>query len=101
MVLLLHVPSFGKLWDIPKENTLGYNFLWVLEAFAYSAVDIFAIISGFMCVQKKFSLGKIIKFWLQGLFYSVVSYISVCFICCSDVFSLKGAIKALLPVSTS
>lgn len=71
MVLVLHVLGAGGI--IHDESTTGINycFAWLLEIAAYSAVDIYALISGFVGYKAKHKYSNIVELWLRVLVYSV------------------------------
>lgn len=60
-------------------------------------VDIFVMISGYFLSQSTFKLSRIVRIWLQVLFYSVFIYFALVFLNLIP-FSIKNAIKACLPI---
>ena len=70
-VVLLHSLLFGGVLNGAGDC---YEAAWLLEVFAFGAVDIFGIISGFVGYReekKPFKLKPFISIWGQGLFYSI------------------------------
>ncbi|WBB07059.1 acyltransferase [Streptococcus alactolyticus] len=60
-------------------------------------VDIFVIISGyFLITSNKINIAKVLKFWLQILFYSVVIY--AIFVFAGNEFSIKELIQSFFPI---
>ena len=70
MVVLLHVLGRGGVIEGCETFSLNYYVAWFLEVSAYCAVDVFAMISGYVMVEKKINGFKIIPLWLTVFFYS-------------------------------
>ena len=70
MVVLLHVLGAGGL----LEATFGINnkIVWLLEVFAFCAVNCYALISGYVGVNSKFKLSNILILWLQVFIYNFI-----------------------------
>lgn len=71
MVVVLHTMGHGGILDNVKQNTSNYWLAWFIETAAYCAVDVFAMITGFVMVNSKFNGFKIIPLWLTVFFYSI------------------------------
>lgn len=73
MVVLLHVLGAGGLLDA----TFGINnkSVWLLEVFAFCAVNCYALISGYVGVNSKFKLSNILILWLQVFIYNFIFYL--------------------------
>ena len=58
---------------LPAENGPGglYECVWLLETAAYCAVNVYAMISGYVNAGARVSFGKALDLWLQTAFYSV------------------------------
>lgn len=75
MIIILHTLGKGGMLNAALSNTLEYNYIWFLEILAYGAVDIFALISGYVTYreeEKKLNLSNFIKLWFEVVFYSVL-----------------------------
>ena len=48
MVVLLHLCGFGGVLSNVKPFSVNYYIAWFLEIVSYCAVDVFALISGFV-----------------------------------------------------
>ena len=48
------------------------NCLWILEIFCYCAIDIFGMISGYLLSYRAVKSSRIIKIWVQVVFYNVI-----------------------------
>lgn len=99
-IVLFHI-SYHGTWAInvffPPELSIGNIFLQCLLPLGKLGVDIFVIITGYYLItSKKNTWSKIIKLWLQLLFYSVA--ISLFFFVFYDMdFSTREIISILTP----
>lgn len=97
MVVTLHALSyFGGLKN--TDSALQYNISWFLETLAYPAVNIFALISGYLLYEKAFSKSRVINFCVQVLSTSIIVY-AVLLVTGVVNFSLRDAITSLLPIT--
>lgn len=74
-VLILHTLGQGGVLSAAEEETPQYMFSWFLEMWAYCAVDIFALISGYVSYteqEKKVNYSNYIVLWLQVVAYGVI-----------------------------
>lgn len=77
MVVLLHVNNFPGLLSFYDKNSLGYIFVWLTEAFAICAVNVYAVISGYVLLNSKFKLKRILQLYLEVLFFNFLSYVLI------------------------
>ena len=75
MVVLLHVNLCVGLLDYYEANTLGYIFVWGIEAFAFCSVNVYAIISGYVLFNSRFKLKRLLQLYLEVLFFNLVSHV--------------------------
>ena len=52
-VLVLHVLGQGGVLEAAAEGTALHRFAWFLETWAYCAVDVFALISGYVSYTER------------------------------------------------
>ena len=72
-VIILHTLGHGGVLKSILVNTNRYKIFWFIEIFAYCAVDIFALISGYIQYSKKeIKISNIINLWLEVIFYSLI-----------------------------
>ncbi len=72
-----------------------------LQILSYGGVVgniIFVMISGYFIINKSFKFEKIIKFWLEVLFYSIIIYLLMCLLGCVN-FEIGTFISYCLPIS--
>ncbi|WP_162011068.1 acyltransferase family protein [Streptococcus sp. S784/96/1] len=65
-VLILHTLGKGGILETVQEGTKAYNMAWLLEIMAYGAVDIFAMISGFVGFSQKSKRLKLSNYFYFG-----------------------------------
>lgn len=97
-VLNLHILGGGGILETIKSDMIKSDLVWILETVSFCAVDIFAIITGYLSVNSKGSLGRIPPRWLQAFFYAFVMEVLLHFM---FGFPLSGQdlLVVLLPVS--
>ncbi len=71
MVVSLHYLGKGGLLDKAGHSVDVYTVAWLLESLSIAAVNTYVLISGYLLCKKSFRTGRIVKIWLQTLFYSV------------------------------
>ncbi len=98
MVLVLHIFGHGGILDAAVDNSINYHVSWLMELGAMCAVDAFALITGYLMVNRKWKIGRIIELWLQVAFYSIGITLLYALINPST-FSWKFLIKSIFPVS--
>ena len=77
MIVLLHVNNFVGLLNYYNKNSLGYIFVYGSEAFAICAVNVYAMISGYVLLSSKFKLRRILQLYSEVLFFNFLSYILI------------------------
>lgn len=77
MVVTLHVLGAGGILNSFKPLTLTNEVLWSLEIACYCAVDVFAIISGFVGYRSVPKYENIIRFTIQCYFYAILAIICI------------------------
>ncbi len=73
-IIVLHSLGQGGLLQTAAEGGSQYMFSWAMEAFAFCAVDIFALISGYVSYSdrpKKFKISGYLMLWLRVVVYGV------------------------------
>ena len=72
MVCVLHTIGQGGVLESCKEGTIEYAAYYLLGAACYCAVDVFALISGYVATQRRRDHSRLVNMWLQVFFYSIV-----------------------------
>lgn len=100
MIVTLHVLKQGGVLLISDDGTLTYKAAWVGEALCIGAVNLYAMISGFVGVNStKTRYYKLATMWLQVEFYCIISTIIV-YCVNGEPFDFTRLINRLSPVST-
>lgn len=78
LIVCLHVMNRGGAK--PAAPGLAMNMLYPLRVFASAAVDIYALISGYVTFRGRFRPARVFELWLQVLFLNVVIGLAGCLI---------------------
>lgn len=97
LVIMLHVLGKGRVIHSAAPGSATFWTAWFLEICALCAVNCFALISGYVMVNKTIKAKSLISLWFQVLFYSLL-ITALCFIFMPDTISLSNVILAFLPV---
>lgn len=102
-VVILHTLGSGGLLDNPLLGTFKYNTAWFMETFAYCAVDILILITGYISYRKtprKNILNNYLNLWVQVFFYLVV--ITLLFqVFQPGLITRKAYVNMMFPVLTN
>ena len=71
MVVVLHVLGHGGVFGAKELSGANYWSAWFLNIACYCAVDIYALISGFVGYRVKHGYAGIAELWLRVALYSV------------------------------
>ena len=72
MILMLHILGKGGVLTNLEGLTLKYEVAWLLEIISFAAVDIYAMITGFVYYGQDIKVDNLLKLEIQVLFYSVL-----------------------------
>lgn len=84
LVLFLHLIGVGGVLDGAVDNTLLFGTLSMLEGVAFVSVNLFALATGFISVNKNIRYSRLFRLWLQAIF--------ICFFCMGIVLIAGGEI---------
>lgn len=97
MVLTLHILNASNLLYVSVENgNPNYWSAHFIDIAAYCAVDCFALITGFCSIDLNFKISRIIRIWMQVVFYTVG--ITTAYILVSHNISLSMLFRAFFPI---
>lgn len=71
MIVILHVLGQGGILKGTEVLSLEYNLAWALEIFCYCSVNCYALITGYVMIDSKFKYNKMVKLWVEVVFWSV------------------------------
>jgi surface polysaccharide O-acyltransferase-like enzyme len=98
-VIWFHYSDHGTT-VITANDTISIN--WCILSFSriFGGICncIFVLITGYFQYEKKFNLIRILKLWLEVLFYSVLCG-TIAFLIRIEPFSIKSLIKMIFPIS--
>lgn len=98
-VVLLHSYGQGGILANVTPGTMQYKCSWMVEIIAFCAVNIFALISGYVMYDKKdIKLSSYINLWFQVVFYGLI--VTLIFdIADTTVATRSDYIRSILPVT--
>lgn len=97
LVTVLHVLGQGGILKSTSPSGINYWIAWFLEICAYSAVNCFALISGYVMVNKTIKAKNIIGLWFQVLFYSLL-FTSLFFVFLPKSRNIINLVVAVMPI---
>lgn len=101
-VLILHTLGRGGILEFARPRSVQYLSGWFLEIWAYGAVDIFALISGYVCYSdqpKKVKFSNFANIWTQAVFYGLLVTAGA-WILRPDLVRGLNFLEAVLPISS-
>lgn len=96
-VIILHVLGKGGILQNANPDGTIYWAAWFIEILAYCAVNCFALISGYIMVNKTIKIKNIIALWFQILFYSLL-FTFLFFVLVPETRTIKNLVVAFFPV---
>lgn len=100
MIVALHYLARGE--GLVKNAAFGLNwfFAWILEAICIVAVNCYVLISGYFLITSQFKPKKLLRLWIQVIFYSITIYLLLAAIGLES-FTIKHLAMACVPVLTN
>lgn len=98
MVLMLHTLLYSNLLKETEPLTLKYEIVWFIEIICYCCVNCFVIISGYVGLNAKFRLSRIVMLWSQVAFYCLLFEAIHQMI--KGEFNILWLIRSAMPVMT-
>ncbi len=98
MVVMLHVLRMGGVLDNVVKNSLNYFVAWFLEIASICAVNTFALTTGYLMLNKKWKLSRLLSTWVQVVFYSLV-FVAIFAIAKPGSVTTKLLLKSFFPVT--
>lgn len=97
MIVILHLLNQGGILNASGRFTSQYEAGWLLQSAAFCAVDVYALISGYVWVNARYRYRNIIELWLQVLFYTLSITVLFLIFVPSSVSAMEW-LKAIFPV---
>ena len=98
MIVIGHCLFHGRVTAKLGYGTVNYFLSYLIQSFSVVHVNCFVMLAGYFAIDKEFQAQRILRFWRQVAFYSVV----ICLLCGISI-GVTGAdvIKAVFPVSSN
>lgn len=98
MIVMLHVLGQGGLLDAVIPAGRGYWIVWGMETLAFCSVDMFAILSGYLCEgDERFSVYRVMELISIVMFYVIPLFLLFLVLAPETVSSMKVILRALCP----
>jgi surface polysaccharide O-acyltransferase-like enzyme len=97
MIIILHYLGHGDVLENVKLNSLNYILAWSFEAMAFVSVNCYVIISGYFLITSEFKLKRLIKIWIQVIFYSIIIFFVMNLFSITEINTIN-LLKSFLPV---
>lgn len=98
-ICVLHVCNFGGLNFSAASNPYNYRLVMMLKSLTYGALNMYAIISGFVGYNKKFKLSRPLLIWLELIFYTLTSTLLIT-VFTPSILPENAWFKSIMPVMT-
>lgn len=95
-VMVHHVSDCGLTINLQTPTMLSWIHSLV-HSVAYSCIDIFALATGYLCVDSKCKYSRLATLWLSAVFWGVLMLLLCQFVGGHEIVA-KQYIKALMPV---
>lgn len=97
MVITLHFIVHGGILDNVRVLSLNFFVANLMESFSIYAVNLYILISAYFMCDLKMTIKKVVKIWIQVVFYTTIIYLSFSIIGIIK-FNIVGLIESLLPI---
>ena len=101
LIVVLHVLGSGGV--LKTSTGWNYHIAWLMEVNACCAVNCYALVSGYVNVERKNlqnRIGKYISMWMQVFFYSF-GITAVAFLLNHESIGILALLESLFPVATN
>lgn len=102
-MVILHCLGHGGILNNVVQNSQQYKAAWLLEIYAYVAVDIFALISGYVLYSeenKKVKFSNYFNLWCEVVFYGILTT-TIFWIVIPNRIDVNDFIKHIFPVTNA
>lgn len=72
LIVLMHTLKQGGVLESANDSATHFYLAWFMEVVAFCAVDCYALISGYVGVKADFKWSRLVKLWLQVVFYTLL-----------------------------
>ncbi len=99
LVCILHILEQGGVIGASKTFSAQYETAWFMDIAAFCAVNCFALISGYVCIDAKYKYSNGIMLYLKVLFYTLVTT-ALFAVIKPETVGAGEWVKAIFPVMT-
>lgn len=96
MITVLHILGEGGILKNAEPLSWNYELAYLMETASYGAANCFALISGYINYDIKFKYSRVIRLYMQVLFYTI-SVTTIAGILEPSYIGIKDIIKAFFP----
>lgn len=97
MFVVMHILLLGGVIGRTRVGTVEYFVVWCVEIICYTGVNLFAIASGYVLLDKKWKLLRFVKLWSGVFFWGVFSAI-IATMAGVEGSGIKEILKACIPI---
>lgn len=72
MIIFLHLITMGGSINNSTYNGLNYFVFYLLMILTFVCVNLFALVSGYLMIDKKIKLKNLMNLWVKTLFFSIL-----------------------------
>ena len=98
MIVILHVLRRGGVMTHVVPGSPSEHLGYILEMATFCCVNTFAMISGYVMCTSKSRLSRILRLWLQAMFYSL-AFLAVFYFLFPDRLHMGAIAESLFPVT--
>lgn len=98
MVVILHILGDGGVLEAAEPFSLTYYAAWLLESFAYCAVNCYVLITGYFYIDGRYKISSLATLWLQTITYTL-GIMTVAWAIKPELFYMADFLDACFPVS--
>lgn len=99
LIVLLHTFKPGGVLNETVPLSWNYQLSYFLYGMTYCSVNVYALISGYVGVGKKYKVANIVMIWLQVVFYTI-SITVIYKLVCGIPFTVDDLYNMFFPVMT-
>lgn len=99
MVCMLHTLGQGGVLSASAWGTGQHYVFWFLEILSYCAVNAFAMISGYVAVDRPRKFERLADMWFQAVFYSFVVTMILTIAGLNGHWGVGDMIRCIMPVT--
>lgn len=98
-ICILHVCNYGGINVSMKTYPYNYGLVMFLKSLTYGALDMYAVISGYVGYNKKFKFSRPAMIWLELIFYTLTCTALIT-VFTPDILPENAWFKSVFPVMT-